>query len=94
MRGRPRAKIDSGNVEKLAGMHCTMEEMSDFCGVGRATLYRRKRDSLAITKAVERGRLLGRIQLRRRLLELAQGKGHPAATLAIFLAKNILGYRG
>lgn len=86
---RPKVKIDLGELEKLASLQCTEEETAAFLGISTRTLQRR----LKIAKygiVVERARARGRVSVRRNLFRLAN-EGNVAA--AIFLSKNLLGYR-
>lgn len=86
---RPRAKIDLGEVEKLCSMQCTDEEIAAFVGVSTRTIERRRANS-TFRELTDRARAKGRVSVRRMLFAQA-AKGNVAA--AIFLAKNVLGYR-
>jgi hypothetical protein len=86
---RPEAKIDLAELEKLCGMQCTDEEIAAFFGVSNRTIVRRRRVK-QFAEIMERARAKGRVSVRRSLFKLAAG-GNIAA--AIFLAKNLLGYR-
>src|SRR5215471_13030973 len=86
---RPEAKIDVAELEKLAGMQCTNEEIGAFFGVSSRTIERRCRNP-KFREAIEQGRAKGRVSVRRALFKLANA-GNVAA--AIFLSKNLLGYR-
>src|SRR4051812_45265120 len=86
---RPEAKIDLAELEKLAGMQCTNEEIAAFFGVSTRTIERRCRGE-TFRDAIEQGRAKGRVSVRRSLFKLANA-GNVAA--AIFLSKNLLGYR-
>ena len=87
--GRKSAKIDLGELEKLCVLQCTDEDLAAFFDVTVRTIERR-RQKPAFAAAMERGRAKGRLSVRRSLFAQA-AKGNPAA--AIFLAKNLLGYR-
>ena len=87
--GRPKAKIDLDELEKLCGMQCTDEEIAAFFGVSAKTIERRK-DISKFREVMDRARAKGRVSVRRNLFRLANA-GNIAA--AIFLAKNLLGYR-
>jgi len=39
-RGRPKAKIDIGEIEKLAALGCTNEELAAWFGLGHGTIDR------------------------------------------------------
>ena len=86
---RPESKIDLVELEKLCGMQCTDEEVAAFFGVSTRTIERRRRVE-RFREAMERAKAKGRVSVRRNLFRLASG-GNVAA--AIFLAKNLLGYR-
>ena len=86
---RPKVKIDLVELEKLCGMQCTDEEVAAFFGVSTRTIERRRRVERFV-EVMERAKAKGRVSVRRNLFRLASG-GNVAA--AIFLAKNLLGYR-
>ena len=86
---RPRTKIDLVELEKLYGMQCTDEEVAAFVGVSTRTLARRK-DVKKFAEVIDRAKARGRVSVRRALFRLAAA-GNIAA--AIFLAKNLLGYK-
>jgi hypothetical protein len=87
--GRKQIKIDLVEVEKLCGLQCTDAELAFVLGVSTRTIERRKKQP-AFAEVVARGKAKGQVSVRRILFGLA-AKGNVAA--AIFLAKNILGYR-
>jgi hypothetical protein len=86
---RPEAKIDLAELEKLCGMQCTDEEIAAFFGVSSRTISRRRKVQ-RFNDIMEHAKAKGRVSVRRSLFKLA-GAGNVAA--AIFLSKNILGYR-
>ncbi|HYW41942.1 MAG TPA: hypothetical protein VE959_03735 [Bryobacteraceae bacterium] len=86
---RPEAKIDLGELEKLCTMQCTDEEIAAFFGVSTRTIERR-RQVKKFGEIMERAKAKGRVSVRRSLFRLANA-GNIAA--AIFLSKNLLGYR-
>src|SRR6266403_3131970 len=87
----PRAKtrIDVTELEKLYGMQCTDEEVAAFFNVSTRTIERR-RQARQFHEAMERAKTKGRISVRRALFRLAAAGNIVAA---IFLAKNLLGYK-
>jgi hypothetical protein len=87
--GRKKVTISLEEVEKLAAIQCTDVEIAAFFGVSVRTIERRKSQA-AFAEAIERGKAKGRVSLRRYLFALA-AKGITAA--AIFLSKNLLGYK-
>jgi hypothetical protein len=86
---RPEAKIDLAELEKLCAMQCTDEEIAAFFGVSTRTVERRRKIQ-RFSDVMEQARAKGRVSVRRNLFRLANN-GNVAA--AIFLAKNLLGYR-
>jgi hypothetical protein len=86
---RPKVKIDLTEVEKLYGMQCTDEEVAAFISVSTRTIERRRQNP-QFNEMAERAKAKGRISVRRSLFRLAAA-GNIAA--AIFLSKNLLGYR-
>ena len=86
---RPRVKIDLVELEKLCGIQCTDEEIASFFNVSKRTIERR-RDIEKFREVMDQGRAKGRVSLRRILFRQA-ANGNVAA--AIFLSKNLLGYK-
>jgi hypothetical protein len=80
-RGENRRVIDPVEIEKLAKLWCSWEDMSDFFGVPTQTL---KYNFSAI---VAKGRSETKQALRRAQIKLALGGN---ATMLIWLGKNIL----
>jgi hypothetical protein len=87
--GRKTVHIDLVELEKLCELQCTDEEIASWFRVSPRTIERRRKDA-NFREIMERGRANGRISVRRMLFSQAN-KGSTAA--AIFLAKNLLGYR-
>lgn len=79
---RPKKQIDPEQVENLAAIHCTNEEIAAALGCSADTLTRRFADR------IKKGKARGRASLRRKQWELAQ-KGN--ATMLIWLGKQLLG---
>jgi hypothetical protein len=86
---RPEVSIDLAELEKLCGMQCTDEEIAAFFGVSTRTIERRRKVK-QFGEVMDRAKAKGRVSVRRSLFRLAAA-GNIAA--AIFLAKNLLGYR-
>ncbi len=87
--GRKAVKINLAELQKLSSLQCTDEEIASFFDVSVRTIERRKKKP-AFAEVIERGRAKGRLSVRRTLFSQA-ANGNIAA--AIFLAKNLLGYR-
>lgn len=79
---RPRLKIDPDQVEQLAAINCSLEEMGAVLGCSADTLGRRFAD------AIKRGRERGRMSLKRKQYELAMAGN---VTMLIWLGKQLLG---
>ena len=88
--GRRLVDIDLAELEKLCALHCTDQEIAAWFGVSARTIERRRQRAGPLAEAMERGRAKGKLSLRRHLWRLAS-QGNVAA--AIFLSKNLLGYR-
>ena len=82
--GRPKLDIDAEEVEKLAGMQCTMAEMAAWFGCDPQTIANRFSDETT------KGREEGKMSLRRKQLSVAMG-GNVA--MLIWLGKQYLGQR-
>jgi IS30 family transposase len=57
---RPKANVDEEEVEKLAAMFCSLEEIASFFNVNTSTIQRR------FAQAIGRGRNKGKISLKRK----------------------------
>lgn len=79
---RPKKSIDPDLVEKLAAIHCSYEEIGAVVGCNESTLTRR------FAQAIEKGRLVGKMSLKRKQYELAMSGSVP---LLIWLGKQYLG---
>lgn len=86
---RPESKIDLAELEKLCNIQCTDEEVAGFFGVSTRTIERRRLQP-RFAEIMERARAKGRVSVRRSLFRMAAANNVAAA---IFLAKNLLGYR-
>jgi hypothetical protein len=86
---RPEAKIDLAELEKLCSIQCTDEEVAGFFGVSTRTIERRRLQP-RFAEIMERARAKGRVSVRRHLFRMAAANNVAAA---IFLAKNLLGYK-
>jgi hypothetical protein len=84
---RPTKPIDLGQLEKLAILHCTDDEIASFLGITVRTLRRRKQNP-AFAAVLENGRNKAKAMLRRLQFEKAQ-QGN--VTMLIWLGKQILG---
>lgn len=82
---RPKFKIDYGQVEKLASIMCTQEEIASFLGCSVDTLQRDK----TFCGVYKKGLDAGRMSLRRKQFKLAETN----PTMGIWLGKQYLGQR-
>lgn len=83
---RRRIELDLEELEKLAAMHCTREEVAGFFGVALKTVQRRLQE-LRYAAAWERGTARGKVSLRRAQFRVAEA-GNP--TMLIWLGKQWL----
>jgi len=81
-RGRPRKAIGADQVEKLAAIQCSYEEMAAVLDCSVKTLQRN------FVQAIEKGRENGRASLKRKQFEMAM-KGD--RTMLVWLGKQYLG---
>ena len=81
------ASINLGELEKLAALQCTDEEMAGWFGISTRTIERRRKSRI-FAETIERGRSKGRISLRRSQLKILQDG---SATMGIWLGKQYLG---
>src|SRR5215467_16294527 len=86
---RKRTEFNLVELEKLAAMQATDEEIAAWFDVSQKTVQRRKKSSAEFRETLQKGRAKGRISVRRNLFELSN---HNVAA-SIFLAKNLLGYK-
>ena len=86
---RPEAKIDLMELEKLCGMQCTDEEIAAFFNVSTRTIERRRKVK-RFSEIMDHAKAKGRVSVRRSLFRMAAKDNFAAA---IFLSKNLLGYR-
>jgi hypothetical protein len=87
--GRKPAKIDLFELEKLASLQCTDEELARFFGVSASTIENRRKQP-AFAEAMRRGRAKGKISVRRAQMKLLEaGNG----TMGVWLGKQLLGQR-
>src|SRR4051812_15620282 len=80
---RPRKPIDGEQVERLARIQCTYEEIGAVVGCSPDTIKRR------FAARVAKGREQGKTSLRRAQFKLAA----KSATMNIWLSKQFLGQR-
>ena len=87
--GRRTVHIDLDQLEKLAALQCTDEELAAWFGVSPTTIARRRRKA-EFAEAIYRGRARGRISVRRAQMKLLAA-GNP--TMAVWLGRQLLGQR-
>lgn len=80
---RPRLKIDTELLEKLAQIHCTSEEAAAILNCSKDTLEKR------YSAVLKRGREKGLASLKRRMWDAAVNEGN--TTMMIWLSKQYLG---
>lgn len=87
--GRKPVPIDLDELEKLAALHCTQEEVGSWFGVSKKTICLKLKQRV-YAEVWERGWADGNISLRRLQFQAAS-KGNPA--LLIWLGKQWLGQK-
>jgi len=86
--GRPRIEVDLREVEELARIGCSEDDMGAVLGVSHELIRRRKNSDPEFRAALEKGRATTRNSLRRLQLKQAlQGN----KTMLIWLGKQLLG---
>ena len=84
--GRPRKILDENEIQKLARLGCTLEEMADFFSVSKDVLVRN------YAAAISEGVAESKVSIRRERLRIALDKNHPKqASMLIFMSKIFLG---
>jgi len=81
---RPIKKLDEEAIKKLAQMHCTYDEIAEFCEVSTKTLQRN------YVHLIKKGRDMGKISLRRAQFEKALSGN---VVMQIWLGKQHLDQR-
>ncbi len=89
-RGRPKSAVDIEQLEKLAGLACTLDEAAAFMGISKRTLLRRLEEP-RFKQAWEDGLLKGNVSLRRRQWAIAQSDAPSAVTMLLHLSRFRLG---
>lgn len=79
--GRPKIVLDNAQVEQLAAINCSLEEMSAVLDCDISTLTRR------FAHVIKKGRERGRMSLKRKQYEVAMGGN---VTMLIWLGKQLL----
>ncbi len=82
--GRPKLAIDEEQLEKLASIDCSYEEMASILKCNPSTLTRN------FAQVIEKSRALGRASLKRKQFELAMSGN---VTMLIWLGKVRLGQK-
>jgi hypothetical protein len=87
--GRKPLEIDFEQLEKLASLQCTDRELAAFFRCTTRTIEKRRKEP-AFKEALERGKAMGQISVRRAQMKLLEGGN---ATMGIWLGKQLLGQR-
>lgn len=89
-RGRKPIPIEEDQLRKLMQLNCTLDEVAAFFQCSRDTIERRMKQNKKIADAVEQGRNLGKLSVRRKQFELMNKDN---AQMAIWLGKVLLNQR-
>lgn len=81
-------EFDLEQVESLAALQCTLEEMGSVLKCSVDTIERRMKDTPAFAEAIKRGKDEGKTSLRRMQWKSAEGGN---VTMQIWLGKQYLG---
>ena len=85
-------EINLAEVERLASIGLTEEQIAESLGISRSTITRRKRDDDAFDAALKAGRASGVAAVTNALFEAATGE-KPNTSAQIFYLKNRAGWR-
>lgn len=85
--GRPREEVDPEEIEKLASIHCTNEEIAAVLGVSEDTITRNFADR------IKSGKARGRASLRRRQWASSEPGKAGSVSALIWLGKQLLGQK-
>ena len=88
--GRPRFEFDLQQVQALATIQCTDDELGAVLGCSTDTIGRRKQEDPDFAEALKRGKEQGKVSLRRLQWKAAQNGN---ITMLIWLGKQFLGQR-
>lgn len=69
---KPRVEIDMAEVERLAGLGLTQEEIATSLGFSERTFRNRKKDSAAFADAIKRGKASAAEEISNQLFEKAK----------------------
>lgn len=89
-RGRPKTDISLEDLKNLCRLNCTMPEIAAFFDIPLRTLEDRYTNDPEVRSAIDHGRELGKISLRRKQMQIMEDGN---STMAIWLGKNLLGQR-
>lgn len=82
--------IDIEQAEKLAALNCTNEEIAAYFEVSERAVELRWQNDMRFREAIIRGRLKGKISVRRAQFRMMEAGN---ATMAVWLGKQLLGQR-
>jgi predicted transcriptional regulator len=69
MQTKPKIQIDLAEVERLASLGLSQEQIADSLGISNTTFYARKRESEEFAQAVKRGKASGVAAVASKLLK-------------------------
>lgn len=89
--GRPKLQFDLKVVEGLGGIGATYEEMASVFGCSVDTIRRNMQLEGEFFESYQKGKSSFLMSLRRRQKQIALGDSKSAATMLVWLGKNLLG---
>jgi len=85
---RPPREIDYSIIEGLARIQCTNEEIAATIGFSVSGFHKRRKNDPELVEALEKGREVGKMSLRRLQWDAAKGGNN---TMLVWLGKQYLG---
>lgn len=89
--GRPKKNINLDELERLSALNCTMSELAAYFKIPLRTLEDRYTNDADVRAAINRGREVGKLSVRRKQMQIMNDHNNP--TMAIWLGKQLLGQR-
>lgn len=86
-RGQPKKEIDPVQLQKLAALQCTTEELAAFFDCEKRTIINRLKEP-ELQLAYQNGKAMGRLSLRRLQWRHANGTGSSAVNMTIHMSKQ------
>lgn len=89
--GRSKKEVKLPSLERMAMMQCTNQEMAAILGMSARTFGLKIKEDPVFAETIERGREIGKVNLRMLQQRHAEGEGGPAVNMTMHLSKHVLG---